>query len=379
MIMIRARFLFRLFCAFWLSFPSAFADDAYPQRSQDEVIVETVLRLDGFDLNSSAKAKSAVLRYGRHNAGSGRFFELVRRYPLTEWEPTLLDLVIAQPTETAGVEAARLLLGQDGDELIHQALCGNAESAKKLVTALGLTGEGRVVELLLPLLSETDRAADFRIAATRAVARYAKGEQELLKLVTAGALPEDLRFTVANVLHASADERIRAQAAEHLPLPTAASAEPLPPLAELVKMQGDAERGREIFRTVGTCANCHKVHGEGKGVGPDLSEIGSKLSRQALFVSILDPSAGVSHNYETYHAVLDTGTIFSGIKLSETDLAVTLKSAEAIVRTIPRGQIEQLDKGKLSLMPADLQKAMTVEQLVDLVEYLTTLTRGAGE
>lgn len=39
----------------------------------------------------------------------------------------------------------------------------------------------------------------------------------------------------------------------------------------------------------GTCNKCHLVRGEGKQIGPDLTEIGSKLSREAMFESILYP------------------------------------------------------------------------------------------
>jgi len=354
------------------------ADELYPERAQDEIIIETVLRLDGFDLSSSAKAKTAVLRYMQHEAGSGRFFELARKFPLPETRSILLGLATAEPTETAGVEAARLLLTRGGNDLLDQTLAGEAETVERLITALGLTGEPEVIKLLLPLITDGDHDVAVRTAAARAIGRQTRGERKLLALVIAGKLPTDLTFAVANALHASADESIRNEAAKRLPLPATASAEPLPPLPDLVERQGDANRGHEVFRTVGTCANCHTVGSAGKEVGPDLSEIGDKLSREAMFVAILDPSAGISHNYETYHAVLDNGTIVSGIKLSETDESVTLRSAEAITRTIPRDEIEEFTKAQLSLMPADLQRTMTVQQLVDVVEYMTTLKKYDG-
>lgn len=355
------------------------ADEPYTERAQDEILIEAVLRLDGFDLDSSEKAKAAVLRYVRHNTGSERFFELVRRFQLPETGALLLRLAIKRPTDTQGVEAARLLLNQHGEAFVVDALNSSGEDVEHLVTALGLTGEASIVNLLLPIVTEAEWNAAVRTAAARAIGRQRAGEKKLLELAQAGKLPDDLKFTAANILHASADESIRAAAEKLLPLPATANAQPLPPLSELVKLRGDAIRGRENFRTVGTCANCHTVAGEGKQVGPDLSEIGSKLSREAMFVSILDPSAGISHNYETYQAVLDNGTIFSGVKLSETDESVTLKSAEAIIRTIPREHIEELTRQTISLMPAELQKVMTVQQLVDVVEYLRTLKKRADD
>ena len=90
-----------------------------------------------------------------------------------------------------------------------------------------------------------------------------------------------------------------------------------------------------FFKTDGVqCRNCHKIAGQGKEVGPDLSEIGSKLTREALYVSILDPSAGISHNYEMYLIELASGNIVSGVIISRTDDAVVLKDKEAIEKVM---------------------------------------------
>ena len=38
--------------------------------------------------------------------------------------------------------------------------------------------------------------------------------------------------------------------------------------------EDDAERGAKVFATSAQCATCHVVNGQGKEVGPNLSEIG---------------------------------------------------------------------------------------------------------
>ncbi len=40
-------------------------------------------------------------------------------------------------------------------------------------------------------------------------------------------------------------------------------------------------------------------------------------------------------------------------------------------------EIEEKVKQSISLMPADLQKVMSVKELIDVVEYLTTLKEAA--
>ena len=108
---------------------------------------------------------------------------------------------------------------------------------------------------------------------------------------------------------------------------------------------------------------------------PDLSEIGSKLSREDMYVNILNPSAAVSHNYETYSLLTVDGTSITGILVNQTDDEVTLKTADAILKTVAADDIEQLKKQSISLMPADLQKNLTVQNLLDLVDYLVLLKK----
>ncbi|MCH8043466.1 MAG: c-type cytochrome [Planctomycetes bacterium] len=357
---------------------SAEVDEA--QQAQDTTIVETVLRLEGFDLNSSPKAKAAVLRHLQTQRGTPRYLELVERFELRETADELLKLAIEKPADTVGVGAARLLLKFKQTKALKKAIDGKDQTAAvAIVTALGHVGGKEAQTLILPLVTAAERGLPIRSAAAIAVGRNLNGQRELLALVVAKKLPEDLNFSVANILHASLDEKIRAQAIKLLKLPQTAGSKPLPPVSALVKLRGNAARGKALFAGKATCAKCHTVRGAGKEVGPDLSEIGSKLSREALYVSILDPSAAISHNYETYLLATADGNVLSGILLSQTKESVTIKTAEAIVRRIPADQIEAMKKQKVSLMPVGLVKALTPDDLVDVVEYLRTLKKPAAQ
>jgi putative heme-binding domain-containing protein len=261
-------------------------------------------------------------------------------------------------------------------DLLTKVLAGPDDvRAAKLLQAMGLAGDSQANDYFLPLLTNAGRGLAVRSAAASALGRNHQGQQALLALVEQGKLAADLNFTAGNALFAAADPAIREAAAKFIKLPATANSEPIPPLAELVKRNGEVAQGQKIFATTGTCGKCHKVRGEGKEVGPDLSEIGSKLSKEALFVSILDPSAGISHNYETFAVATDDGNVVTGLLVSDTDDAITLKTPEAILRTFPKSTIEEFKKLPVSLMPADLQKTMTVQDLIDVVEYLTTLKK----
>jgi putative heme-binding domain-containing protein len=147
----------------------------------------------------------------------------------------------------------------------------------------------------------------------------------------------------------------------------------LPPVAELLKREGRIDQGKAVFAGVGTCAKCHIVGGEGRAVGPDLSGIGVKLSKQAIYESILAPSAAISHNYETHTALLDDGRSTTGLLVSQSSEQVVIRGADGIDVTIAAGQLDELVKQPVSLMPADLATLLSADDLVDLVAWLQTL------
>jgi putative heme-binding domain-containing protein len=130
-----------------------------------------------------------------------------------------------------------------------------------------------------------------------------------------------------------------------------------------------------VFFSTGTCHKCHVVDNMGREIGPNLTEIGSKLSREAMFESVLYPSAGISHNFELWTVVKTDGTTLNGLLVSNTDAEVSIKGDDALVRAIPKSEVEELVKQKISLMPADLQKTMTTQELADVTEYMQSLKK----
>jgi len=351
------------------------ADDA-AQKAKDAIVVRTLLRLPGVDLSTKPEAKAALLRHLETIRGSEQYLDIAQKLKLRECAAELLKLAIDETDGSLAVKAAALLIQFDERALLAKAIADpDPAKAARIVSVLGLAADARANDLVAPLITQAKLPVAVRSAAVTALGRNAPGQKLLLDLVEKGKLVPDLQFAAANVLLSSADDAIRSAAGKHLSLPAGAGGEPLPPITELVKRSGDAARGKELFAGLGTCAKCHKVKCEGKDVGPDLSEIGSKLSPEAMYVSILDPSAGVSVNFETWLARTLDGTTLSGVLVSQTDDAIELKTAEAIVHKLKRDDLDGLKKQTISLMPADLQKQLKAQDLVDIVEYLITLKK----
>jgi putative heme-binding domain-containing protein len=117
------------------------------------------------------------------------------------------------------------------------------------------------------------------------------------------------------------------------------------------------------------------VRGRGTELGPNLSEIGTKLGKDALYEAILDPSRGISFGFEAVTVTLKNGDEAYGLFASETADEVVVKGVGGIVTRIKKAEIASRQVSKLSLMPAGLQAAMTAQELVDLVEYLSSLKK----
>jgi putative heme-binding domain-containing protein len=117
------------------------------------------------------------------------------------------------------------------------------------------------------------------------------------------------------------------------------------------------------------------VNGEGIDFGPALSEIGSKLGKDALCVAILEPSAGISFGYEAWSFEFKDGDEAFGLIASETEDEVAIKVPGGVVTRRKKSEIVKREKQALSIMPAGLQDNMTTQEFVDLIEYLASLKK----
>ena len=349
-----------------------------PQR-QSLVVGEALKRITNIDLEKNAKARESIGRLLDRSRATSQFVAVVDRFQITDRYPALLELAWRNPDAQLGIDAVRVLLGRKQNRLLQSGLAArSAEQSTGTARALANAGDARATAILQPLIDDAKRSLSIRREAVRGVVRGSKnGAQAILNRVRKKSLPGDLRQAAGAALTTSAVPAIRQQAVGLFPLPPGKDNQPLPPIAALAERKGNAATGKKLFATTATCAKCHQVDGRGKEVGPDLSGIGKKLSRVALLESVLFPSAGISHNYESYVAALADGTVLTGLLISQTPETVTIRNTEAIDRTVKRSEIEELKKQTISLMPADIQKTMTAVELVNVIEYLTTLQKVA--
>ncbi len=345
----------------------------------NSVAIEALGRLDGINLDQNPAIRKAILRVLETTRGTAQFVMIVKKFDLTDQNPGLLEVAVKNPDADEGVEAVRLVLARNDDALLRAALAGtNSAKTVALVKALGNAREKKTNPLVLGVLQDGRQPAMVRKEAIHALAQTQEGAQEILTLAKREQLGQDVKFAAASELNAVRWPAIKAEAAKTTPLPQGKNQESLPPTADLLKMKGDPENGaRVLARTETGCLNCHRIRGQGAQIGPDLTEIGTKLGKDALYEAILDPSAGIAFGYEAYQIELKSGDEAYGLIVSQTADEISVKDLKGIVTRYKTGEIASKTQLKTSIMPTGLQQTMSTREFVDLVEYLSTL-RKAG-
>ena len=358
----------------------ALAAEPAPELDQKTIMaVEALTRLQNVDLENNPKIKAAVMRVLEKTRGTPGFVKLVQQFKINGQEQGLLDVAARNSTNEVGVQAMRLVLAAKNSELVTRALRGtNTDLSLRIAELLGNISDKHAVLALMPLLEDPTVVSGLKRQAIRSLAKTSDGANAILALAQASKLADDLKFAASTELARAIWPEVKQQAAKLLPPIAGQNSQPMPPLSELLRMRGDPVAGARVFNTVTVgCATCHRVKGQGVDFGPDLSEIGTKLGKDALFEAILDPSAGISFGYEAFQLELKSGEEPYGLLASETADELAIKAVGGIITRYKKADITRKEQMKLSIMPAGLQQTMSTQDLVDLVEYLTTLKKSS--
>ena len=304
------------------------------------------------------------------------FVALATRFGNDRHDKKLLQLAISESDGPVGAGATAALVKREQLAKLNKALReADDETFASLLRSLVRSGEKKSGWVLAGYADMAESPLERRILAVRALGKTNSGAGDLLWRAEQGKVAPEIEAAVAATLHSVPWGYIKDKAKDIYPLPPSADDKPLPSISDLLNRKGDITKGAAVFVGVGTCAKCHLVNGQGIEVGPDLSEIGDKLSPEAMVESILFPSAGISHNYENWLVLKEDGEVISGVLLNKTQTETVLKNAEGVVYKIPASEIDQQKRLKLSIMPADLHRQFSEQDLVDLIAYLGSLKK----
>lgn len=133
-------------------------------------------------------------------------------------------------------------------------------------------------------------------------------------------------------------------------------------------LKGIVDDGKKVFAE--NCALCHQVRGSaGIAIGPDLGTV-HNWSTSAIMAHTLDPNLSISSGFDLWSVELNSGEVLQGIIVSESTSAVTLRNVGAQDVTINRNEIKSIKALNMSVMPDDLSKKISIEQMADLLAFL---------
>ena len=136
-------------------------------------------------------------------------------------------------------------------------------------------------------------------------------------------------------------------------------------LAPEVEKRGNAEKGKALF--VQNCSVCHKLNGEGKDAGPELTGMGAHGPAE-LLVSILDPNREVDPSFVAWDIETKDGETYSGVIARENRASVFLKNNTGEME-IKTADIKKRQNTGRSLMPEGFE-ALGAEPLRDLLTFV---------
>ncbi|MCA9175457.1 MAG: c-type cytochrome, partial [Planctomycetales bacterium] len=138
---------------------------------------------------------------------------------------------------------------------------------------------------------------------------------------------------------------------------------------------GNTGRGREVFRNA-LCSRCHRAGAQGRPVGPDLTNVGSRFRAADLLRSIVKPSDVVAEKYQLDEIVTEDGRRLTGISSWGGDYRspvlqlITDPLLPSQFVAIPKQEIAAQRKSTVSPMPTGLLDSFQPGEIQDLLAFL---------
>ncbi|MCC7338283.1 MAG: dehydrogenase [Pirellulaceae bacterium] len=329
-------------------------------------------------------------------------------------KPASWDAVYAKLSNSSEIDiqiAAAGLGVTFGDSLAAQRLeielADSSRPTASRIEALAalLAAKYDLVETLTSLLAKPDQPAALSEAAVRGLAQYddarigpalvaaypsfsdsqrraaiatlsarVAGATALLTAIGDGRIAaSDLTADLARQMEVMGDSQVNAlllenwgQVRESGADKTAAMDEMKQLLAQRDLPKPDVRLGRAMYAK--TCQRCHILFGEGEKLGPDLTG-SNRANLDYLLENIIDPSAVMAHEYRQSIFMTEDGQVITGLLRSETEKAVRVQTAEALV-VIPIDEIAERRTSEQSMMPDNQLQQFSPHEIRSLIAYL---------
>jgi putative membrane-bound dehydrogenase-like protein len=336
---------------------------AIAKDKEEKVVI--FRQLDIKDLEKYPKLEEEMSTF-LADVGPEDFLDLITKFQLKGQNERLLKVILENEDGRTVQQGAQTFIDFYGISEV-QKLCKseNVEMAKKYTAKFGQVDSKEMTNVLIGLFQNKKLDLGLRKEAMIAMNGW-DSESKLWELIKANKVPDDVMDIAKGHMMATWHQDIRAMASDFFGEDEATAEMDI---KKMMAMNGDAKAGKQTFETL--CSTCHLVKGKGVDFGPGLSEIGAKLSKEAIYNAILNPSAGMGFGYETQAIKLKDGTEIQAIINSKTENEINVKLlGQSNQTSYPLKDVASIKQLDVSLMP---KFPFEEKQLVDLVSYLSSL------
>ena len=305
--------------------------------------------------------------------------QIVGNMGLTDQAPAILDLLSNHKKSDVRSEALHALNDLKVDNLKLALQSGLADKSRKVrSTALSLIPESNLAEENAIDLFESILEKGSNVEKQAVIGSLSKytGSQSVAML---GSLFDSVKDkSLGQELHLDVLEAIKAQANDKLVSSLGAyqdSKDSTNPIAEYTETMygGDADRGQQIFyrNEAAQCVRCHAIFEWGGDAGPGLHGLASRMSKEDILESLIEPSAKIATGFGVVSLDLKDGTSEVGAVLNETDDAIQIRIGKDDVKSIAKSTIDVRED-----LPSSMPGVKTIldkMQIRDLVAFLSNL------
>lgn len=291
----------------------------------------------------------------------------------------LFTLLKSDPKPEVRAESLKSLASLN-DRQIGDAITKALSDKEKSVRVVGLDLLPKMnisKELMLTLLTDVintktveEKQAAITTLGSFPIESSQKLLEQLLTRMESGKLPSETYLELAEAIDSTRSPQLIARYKE---ISKVQSPDSLKASYAGSLLGGDANRGSGIFYSNQTaqCIRCHAYGDYGGNAGPRLNGIASRLTREQILESLIDPSARIAPGYGTVSLELTSGKKINGILQQEKPNGLLVKIGDKPDTLITTKNIAKRTNGMSSMPP--MRFLLSKKEIRDLVSFLATM------
>ncbi|MFK5923938.1 MAG: c-type cytochrome [Verrucomicrobiota bacterium] len=344
-------------------------------KTNDEAAIKVVLKVAvenaqntvGLALVEQLGSGLAVVKNSLAKADKDKVLAPVFAQSLT----TAGDAKAAEDKRVQAVQLSAFSPDSKTSGILAEALKGT-DSVKLQLALLNALGRRNAAELKTLLVSKWAAwNPQVRSVAMDLFLARPDRSTSLLKAVQDKKIAKtDLSANQVDMLRGHRDARVKELAAAVFPVvKKEARSAVVARYQKALTMKGDAKKGQAKYETV--CISCHRYGDKGFVLGPDVVTF-IAAGKDSILGNIFDPNKEVAPQFQTYAFTLKGGEVVVGMIANESSTEVTIRQPFGVEKKVVRKDIEGMKGIGMSLMPEGLEGILSLQDVADLLEFLTT-------